>query len=399
VNALYAGATAHSGNYGQQFINNRLIGCSSGIFFRSRKTIVSGNIITGQSQTSGNVGIYASDGWTQDSVISDNVVQNFYNGLQYGDYNLVDGMINGRISFVNNTVTDCFTGFYGYHDQTWLTGAYCGLSIRGNKFYRLQANGIWLTSYLNGVVVDSNEIHGPFLTNNSNSDGISLANNSIDCVITNNKLYDLGTLVVPITTPTITDTTTFPAASYPNNGYELRNNHVIGVSNGSIVADTTSVKSRVRTWASLTNGLAHWEVSGGAYATLVTDAASKSGLYFANPTNQRQGGFEYNNSGDTLTARVANNYAFQWTTAAFVPYSDNVYTLGNGNHRWSSVYAYTSYYVGSTQVVGAQITGYGTPTGNSRTASFNGASATLAQTSAQLAQLIVDLKTHGLLGA
>ena len=52
-----------------------------------------------------------------------------------------------------------------------------------------------------------------------------------------------------------------------------------------------------------------------------------------------------------------------------------------------------------TKVVGTQIAGWGTPTGGARTASFNGASATLAQTSAVLAQLILDLKTHGLLGA
>lgn len=58
-----------------------------------------------------------------------------------------------------------------------------------------------------------------------------------------------------------------------------------------------------------------------------------------------------------------------------------------------------AYQVAGTKVVGAQITGYGTPTGGVKTASFPGASATLAQTSAQLAQLILDLKTHGLLGA
>jgi hypothetical protein len=52
-----------------------------------------------------------------------------------------------------------------------------------------------------------------------------------------------------------------------------------------------------------------------------------------------------------------------------------------------------------TQVVGPRIAGWGTPTGNARTASFNGASATLPQTSAVVAQIITDLKTHGLLGA
>lgn len=66
---------------------------------------------------------------------------------------------------------------------------------------------------------------------------------------------------------------------------------------------------------------------------------------------------------------------------------------------WRATNTLVGYQVNGVQVAGAQITGYGTPTGNSRTASFNGASATLAQTSAQLAQLIIDLKTHGLLGA
>jgi hypothetical protein len=55
--------------------------------------------------------------------------------------------------------------------------------------------------------------------------------------------------------------------------------------------------------------------------------------------------------------------------------------------------------VGSAKVLGTQITGWGTPTGGARTASYNGTSATLPQTSAVLAQLILDLKTHGMLGA
>ena len=45
-----------------------------------------------------------------------------------------------------------------------------------------------------------------------------------------------------------------------------------------------------------------------------------------------------------------------------------------------------------------QITGYGTPTGNVKTSNFPGATATLLQTSQQLAQLIIDLQTLGLLG-
>lgn len=54
--------------------------------------------------------------------------------------------------------------------------------------------------------------------------------------------------------------------------------------------------------------------------------------------------------------------------------------------------------VGNTQVVGSQITGYGTPTGGSHQASFAAGSITLANLAACVAQLIIDLKTHGLLG-
>ena len=54
---------------------------------------------------------------------------------------------------------------------------------------------------------------------------------------------------------------------------------------------------------------------------------------------------------------------------------------------------------GAAKVLGAQITGWGTPTGPSRVANFPGASATLVQCSNAIAQIIADLKTHGMLGA
>lgn len=50
-----------------------------------------------------------------------------------------------------------------------------------------------------------------------------------------------------------------------------------------------------------------------------------------------------------------------------------------------------------TKVVGSQIPGWGASSNGARGA-INGSTATLAQTSAALAQLIIDLQTHGLLG-
>lgn len=51
----------------------------------------------------------------------------------------------------------------------------------------------------------------------------------------------------------------------------------------------------------------------------------------------------------------------------------------------------------SHQVVGPQIAGYGTPTGNANQGSFNAATITLPNLAAGVAQLILDLKTHGLI--
>lgn len=48
---------------------------------------------------------------------------------------------------------------------------------------------------------------------------------------------------------------------------------------------------------------------------------------------------------------------------------------------------------------GAQPTGYGTPTGAALTASFAAGSITLAQLAAEVAQLILDLKKYGFIGA
>lgn len=53
----------------------------------------------------------------------------------------------------------------------------------------------------------------------------------------------------------------------------------------------------------------------------------------------------------------------------------------------------------NTQAAPAQVTGFGTPTGNTVIANFPGASATLAQTSAAVAEILTVLKAMGVIGA
>jgi hypothetical protein len=56
-----------------------------------------------------------------------------------------------------------------------------------------------------------------------------------------------------------------------------------------------------------------------------------------------------------------------------------------------------TYSVAGVKVVGARVTGWGVATGGSPVA-FTAGTATLAQTAAAVAQLITDLRTHGLIG-
>ena len=91
-------------------------------------------------------------------------------------------------------------------------------------------------------------------------------------------------------------------------------------------------------------------------------------------------------SGSTLTYTTSSGTALSLTDVGSLTIP-GIMTVG-------ASYAYV---VGTQQVVGARITGWGTASGGSR-ASFSAGTATLAQSAAAVAQLIADLRTHGLIG-
>jgi len=76
----------------------------------------------------------------------------------------------------------------------------------------------------------------------------------------------------------------------------------------------------------------------------------------------------------------------------------NVSVGGGKIFSGSDITAGGVFKVGANQVVGARVTGYGTPTGGANQGSFAAGSITLPNLAAGVAQLILDLKTHGLLG-
>ena len=105
----------------------------------------------------------------------------------------------------------------------------------------------------------------------------------------------------------------------------------------------------------------------------------------------------------TISAAATTHYSYDvFDQVNRVMAGDGYFTISYSNMSLASNGAVNiaggGYSYSGTKVVGAQVTGYGTPTGASRLSNFPGASATLAQTSAQVAQMITDLKAHGLLG-
>lgn len=72
--------------------------------------------------------------------------------------------------------------------------------------------------------------------------------------------------------------------------------------------------------------------------------------------------------------------------------------VGGGINCGGIVNASICHSVGGTQVLAGRVSGYGTPTGGARQPSFAAGSITLANLAACVAQLILDLEGHGMIG-
>lgn len=85
------------------------------------------------------------------------------------------------------------------------------------------------------------------------------------------------------------------------------------------------------------------------------------------------------------------------TVIDFLP--DNTQDIGIGGNRPRYVDAGTGFKVAGTVVVGARVTGWGTPTGTLSRATFDQSTVTLPLLAQRVAALITDLKAvHGLIG-
>jgi hypothetical protein len=350
------GATAHSGCYGVSFTNNQFVNCRSGIQARSRMSVVTDNVLIGWGRIDDVVngvpigyayGIAVSDGWSQESVISGNTIDNFPYGIRYANgTSQGPGRVDGRVLISDNQIKYCSTGIWLENISTvGATAANCNVRVSNNSIYAPDTYGIYLDQYINGASVDGNYVSGPFRYNEVTSAGIFQSNNSADNRISRNMFVDLGTSVAAILSDpqngiAQTDLTTFPLATYPHLGNEYTSNRIIGaVVSTNSAKDISLVRDRVRKWNPVAATVAIWERQAGAVMYLVADNAGQPTLYFGSADSGTEGGIGHGNSTGTLSLRAGGATRLSISGLAVHPGGDNTITLGRAGDRWSVVYA------------------------------------------------------------
>jgi len=269
-----------------------------------------------------------------------------------------------------------------------------------------------------GIVVGgSNKVSGPafqfgLLFNNADNFGAALwggyaSNGSWTSWVDNSGSAGLNALQIGGTLPTgnsptfpaqtsgvlsVTSATTGVTASFYNKNTGAGNGLLIQFTEGLTATPTKYIqiaggKFNVNNSANTTN-LLQLDDNG----LLTINNSSTETLALNNTTNGVVIGLNGNGSTTPSKYLTVINGALNINNSAN---TTNILTLSDAG----SLNVAGNYKISGIQVVGAQISGYGTPTGASRISSFPGASATLAQCSEMIAQIVSDLKTHGLFGA
>lgn len=152
---------------------------------------------------------------------------------------------------------------------------------------------------------------------------------------------------------------------------------------GVALSNTATANSLINTTVGTFGGAAI-TMGSGASRGMLWQVTSKNASMYHDGSNMRtllpgsSGSWVFRDSADTISLAAFQNAGGQGVL-------DLQTTSGE-------------YRVNGTRVLGARITGWGAATNGSRVA-FNGSTATLAQTSAALAALIIDLTAQGVIGA
>jgi hypothetical protein len=157
--------------------------------------------------------------------------------------------------------------------------------------------------------------------------------------------------------------------------------HVVSVSDGALGAAYFAQQSASSSWSSVLQFAAHGAVT---FDIPVAGGVPSIALY--------------DGVGGKKTIHVAAN-AIAFVNAAGTAEILNVSDTGSLSEISSvNINAGGNYAINSVQLLSGRTSGYGTPTGASRIANFNAATATPSQTAALLAQIILDDQVQGFRG-
>jgi hypothetical protein len=143
---------------------------------------------------------------------------------------------------------------------------------------------------------------------------------------------------------TITDTTTFPAATYTDQNNFIRGNRFSGAFLARYDATYVVPVNRVvgRNGRVLDHGGAYdvastaiFENNGSNRIHLLGGATGTLGFYFDKPGTTHQADFTYQMSDDNFVMRVATVSHSQWGATYYRPTTDAVISLGNSTRRFN----------------------------------------------------------------
>lgn len=233
--ATFDGMTTHGGAYGYTSTGFRTFGCPVGMFLRTRKTRVTGARLFGTGQDTDNDGIELWDGFAHDSLITDVVVENFYRGISLNDGSSSgDGFEDFRVTIDGAVIVNCFRAINVEQRNARATNIMSQLVIRNITVSGVANRVINIGAYINGGTIKNVNIRGF-----GGTSGVIVGSNAVRWDIEDIKYDTLTASQTAVITSNLTDTTTFPAATYPSCQHNIGLVSTSGEHSGTLESHTT----------------------------------------------------------------------------------------------------------------------------------------------------------------
>lgn len=292
----FEGLTSHPGCYRELWKGNRIYqaddaGSSTvdGINIRGNSPTVIDNIIEGSfigtTSSDDTVGVKLLYGATINATITNNIIRNFGAAFATGESDTEDwDFAEVRANISNNTIYDCY---YGLELSFLSTGAYKGtirnIVYSGNTHFRIGRYMVRLENYASGVAITNNTLVGDF-RNTTNYVAMVFADNNCPFIIVKNNSWlrtldgNTGQNRYGVYLPGVTDTTTFPDATYGNTSLASNNYIAYALEDGVVDYGTSAlyVEPKERPYYTIASGEINIQLQHGpvTYIEVNTEASA-----------------------------------------------------------------------------------------------------------------------------